>query len=500
MGRNKIKIQKIENDRMRVVTFNKRKKGLIKKTMELSLLCDINILLCISEGNNKCTIYESSNDYIGFINSHIISKEALKKNSFLSNKDFDSFNKETDKDGDSMLSVKRKRKFTGESNFIENSEGEESISEAQKIKQNLSNKNLPSVKSKAKGKNIAINDRRKSKRSSNNKFEDSPTVNMDESLSKINKKLNLSISIPGKKEVPSFEDSGTNQTEGTASLVANKENAYQAENNNRMNYQIPNIYHEEIMNPSTMNSLKACDMNIQRQIDNQSPIYKDKFGMALLNNNFQLTPNQMNSIFFNNNVNNKFTDTPVAGNQFFLTQPQKGSNSTVPVIPEAEKKTENNMNTNLSFPFSFNEITNSKKHTGTTWILPDSPMFKCFNSKHNTNNTINPNFTNGSSASRSKNSNSSFSNYINQISASLKGQSSGQLTATLENNSDSFSRKVSDLEFKVPSDAKPQGASHKVSIDKQKKIVVIANERKQLPVISKSELTDDKDFDSIKSD
>ena len=45
MGRKKISIKKISDPRNRVVTFNKRKAGLIKKTMELSLLCDAKIAL-----------------------------------------------------------------------------------------------------------------------------------------------------------------------------------------------------------------------------------------------------------------------------------------------------------------------------------------------------------------------------------------------------------------------------------------------------------------------
>ena len=48
MGRKKITIKKIADPRNRVVTFNKRKSGLIKKTMELSLLCDAKICLIIN--------------------------------------------------------------------------------------------------------------------------------------------------------------------------------------------------------------------------------------------------------------------------------------------------------------------------------------------------------------------------------------------------------------------------------------------------------------------
>jgi len=50
MGRNKIKIVRIENERNRTATFTKRKNGLIKKAMELSILCDCEIGLIVFEG------------------------------------------------------------------------------------------------------------------------------------------------------------------------------------------------------------------------------------------------------------------------------------------------------------------------------------------------------------------------------------------------------------------------------------------------------------------
>lgn len=44
MGRRKLdNIQYIEDDRLRQITYCKRKKGLIKKAMEISILCGIKI-------------------------------------------------------------------------------------------------------------------------------------------------------------------------------------------------------------------------------------------------------------------------------------------------------------------------------------------------------------------------------------------------------------------------------------------------------------------------
>jgi len=59
MGRNKINIEKITNERNRQATFTKRKNGLIKKAMELSILCDCEIALIIFSSNNRLFQYAS---------------------------------------------------------------------------------------------------------------------------------------------------------------------------------------------------------------------------------------------------------------------------------------------------------------------------------------------------------------------------------------------------------------------------------------------------------
>lgn len=41
MGRKKIVIKPITDERLRNITFNKRKAGLLKKAAELSMLCNI---------------------------------------------------------------------------------------------------------------------------------------------------------------------------------------------------------------------------------------------------------------------------------------------------------------------------------------------------------------------------------------------------------------------------------------------------------------------------
>jgi hypothetical protein len=62
MGRKKIQIQPIKEDRSRQVTFLKRRNGLMKKAYELSILCDCEVALVIMTSTNK-TIQYSSSDF-----------------------------------------------------------------------------------------------------------------------------------------------------------------------------------------------------------------------------------------------------------------------------------------------------------------------------------------------------------------------------------------------------------------------------------------------------
>ena len=62
MGKKKIAIEQIKNNKTRRLTLNKRKKGLIKKAMELSILCNADVFIEIKNKDNpsKSTMYSSS--------------------------------------------------------------------------------------------------------------------------------------------------------------------------------------------------------------------------------------------------------------------------------------------------------------------------------------------------------------------------------------------------------------------------------------------------------
>lgn len=61
MGKRKIdRFVKIADDNCRNVTYCKRKKGLVKKAMELSLLCDQHVYISIfDQERQKLVVYSS---------------------------------------------------------------------------------------------------------------------------------------------------------------------------------------------------------------------------------------------------------------------------------------------------------------------------------------------------------------------------------------------------------------------------------------------------------
>lgn len=60
MGRRKIDIVRIDNARHRLLTYTKRKQGLIRKATELSILCGAEVGVIIFGSDEKMTIYSSS--------------------------------------------------------------------------------------------------------------------------------------------------------------------------------------------------------------------------------------------------------------------------------------------------------------------------------------------------------------------------------------------------------------------------------------------------------
>ena len=76
MGRKKITITPIIDEKARNITFNKRKNGLLKKAAELSLLCHLKLFIAFTDLNgNLINFFTPDSD---FLNEFDFSKDDKK--------------------------------------------------------------------------------------------------------------------------------------------------------------------------------------------------------------------------------------------------------------------------------------------------------------------------------------------------------------------------------------------------------------------------------------
>jgi len=95
MGRKKITITPIKDERTKHVTFNKRKAGLIKKAIELSVLCNSEIVLVMFNSDNQLFEYCSNEDPRYILQKYL--HNAHLPHDRLTNKDLSRFDKKSKK-------------------------------------------------------------------------------------------------------------------------------------------------------------------------------------------------------------------------------------------------------------------------------------------------------------------------------------------------------------------------------------------------------------------
>lgn len=78
-----IQYKEIEDSWNKTITYNKRKRGFIKKAMELSVLCGQQILVAMyNNQNNKLVIYQSEDDFSPAKVHNLLSSEMTKNNMY----------------------------------------------------------------------------------------------------------------------------------------------------------------------------------------------------------------------------------------------------------------------------------------------------------------------------------------------------------------------------------------------------------------------------------
>ena len=71
MGKKKIQISKIKDEKVCQLTFYKRRKGVLKKAMELALLCGVDVFVTIIDLKQTFTFFTSSGTPKEFIESNL---------------------------------------------------------------------------------------------------------------------------------------------------------------------------------------------------------------------------------------------------------------------------------------------------------------------------------------------------------------------------------------------------------------------------------------------
>ena len=115
MGRQKVAIERVVDERARQVTFCKRKKGLLKKAMELSLLCGVKIFLVMHDlQERKVLQYQAEPDD----NLPQFLKDNYSK-IYVFNKDYHSISNGTHKGTD----LRKKENFVNDEEILNQLEG-----------------------------------------------------------------------------------------------------------------------------------------------------------------------------------------------------------------------------------------------------------------------------------------------------------------------------------------------------------------------------------------
>ena len=82
--------KEIQDKNLRSIVFNKRKRGIIKKGVELSMLCSLDIMMAIyNKENNKLVIYQSSQDFNVETVTNLLKDESTLNNLYEEHTNFD---------------------------------------------------------------------------------------------------------------------------------------------------------------------------------------------------------------------------------------------------------------------------------------------------------------------------------------------------------------------------------------------------------------------------
>jgi hypothetical protein len=316
MGKRKIPISKIKNRLSCQITYYKRKKGLIKKALELSALCDIEVFLVIVDSKKRLSLTSTKKPSKQFIEQYLINLNPLNIKEEYKEEDYTKFIKSSNQ-GQNDISEKtisepeieedNSEKKTN--NFFETVKNVDShYSNLLKIQKNLlinennnnSNINITDLNqnnSQIKNKNKSINDLK-----NNHKFKISipKKTNIFDKMNFFdnNNNYNSFIASTDNKYNVIQNMNNINSKNSTENIINNDNE----KNNNEQINRVQNLYqNNNFINPNMNNNT----INSKPIISATLSPYKLYYD---LNSNNQIQ-NKDNNLYFLNNNKNMFSFT-----------------------------------------------------------------------------------------------------------------------------------------------------------------------------------------------
>ena len=285
---------KIENKLNSQITYYKRKKGLIKKTLELALLCDVETFLVILNKKKKLSITSSKKSPENFINSYLknLSKRKIKEQFSLN--DYPNIFK----GGKEIFNKKEKEK-------------EKIEKRTYKRKINSQNQNNNNDINEDKN-NLKFNIKSQETNKSNNNYIENinsfPTLQNNELVKENDNKSNFTLSNK-KKELFSIKipKSNIKKNKKSSIKINNISEQYFNDINNQNNEIIPNINNtENFQIPTPLCTPRIDNFDFENSSLNSLSLEKREsdFNFSTLNNlNDKIIKDNLNSSFNNNSIN-----------------------------------------------------------------------------------------------------------------------------------------------------------------------------------------------------
>ena len=348
---------KIQNKLNSQITYYKRKKGLIKKALELSVLCDVEVFLVIVDKKKRLSITSSNVSAKEFINSYFKNIEELNIKEEINADDYKKMTKKTSrkKGSDRLNKLKENINFTIETKKIENKKRDLNdiknglkfkiaIPKNGNIKENISNNNINKVIFK----NEKIQNEKNEK--TENKNNDNTLFNEKQYIEQAKKSATISSRSSSIKEIPKLNQISYNQIN------------YNSLNQNNQK-QVSNIN-------NSLNSLKN-NKNFHVFINNQrSPtLFLKSIQTICAPQKKDFDFNVFNS-FVNNNKNNDIYNqlSPFIGTPNYLNQKRLREFSENIGISPALMSNHNNLSPLFNFPNFNNRDSNGINNLNSPFV------------------------------------------------------------------------------------------------------------------------------------